>query len=139
MNKNTKTILIILLSFAALACSKENYITSESVIEANTKYMNEENFDGVMNTIHKDSPDYPATETMIEKIFEVYDLNYNTISMKVIEETDTEAKVQFEQITTKLSGPEFRDNKISGIHTLKKDGDSWKIYSTQVNDIEYID
>ena len=139
MNKNTKTILIILLTFTALSCSKESYYTPESVIEANAKYMNEENFDGVMNTIHKESPDYPATEAMIKKIFEVYDLSYKTVSMRVIEETDTEAKVQFEQITTKLAGPEFRNNKISGIHTLKKDGDSWKIYSTQMENVEYID
>lgn len=121
------------------ACSSgEDYYTPESVIEANAKYMNEEKFDEAMNTIHKESPAYPATESMLKQLFERYDLNYKVVSMKVTEETNVEAKIEFVQITSKLTGPEFKNNKATGIHTLKKDGDSWKIYSTEMTDVQFL-
>ena len=58
--------------------------------------------------------------------------------MKVTEETDLEAKIEFVQITSKLKGPEFKNNKATGVHTLKKDGDSWKIYSTEMTDVQFL-
>lgn len=137
-SKITFFILTILL-ITFISCSNgEDYYTPESVIEANAKYMNEEKFDEAMNTIHKDSPAYPATESMLKQLFERYDLNYKVVSMKVTEETDLEAKIEFVQITSKLKGPEFKNNKATGVHTLKKDGDSWKIYSTEMTDVRFL-
>lgn len=133
-----KSTLSLTLLFIIISCSTENYYTPESVIEANAKHMNEENFDAVMNTIHKDSPAFPATESMIKQLFDRYDLEYKIVGMKVSEENDTEAKVEFVQITNKLKGPEFKNNKATGIHTLKKDGDSWKIYSTETIDVQFL-
>lgn len=134
--------LLLFFTFAILmvSCSSgEDYYTPESAVEANLKYMNEEKFDEAMNTIYKDSPSYPASEIMIKQIFQHYDLNYKIVSMKVIEDNDSEAKIEFIQITTKINGPEFKNNKATGIHTLKKDGDSWKIYSTEMKDIQYLE
>lgn len=132
-------LTLIFISITFLACSSgEEYDTPESLIEANARYMNEENFDKVMNTIHKDSPSYPASEIMIKQLFERYDLNYKIVSMKVLEDNNSEAKIEFVQITKKLNGPEFKNNKATGIHRLKKDGDSWKIYSTEMTDIQLI-
>lgn len=138
MNKNLSTKLIVLFSLIIInACSSgEDYYTPESVIEANAKYMNEEKYDEAMNTIHKDSPSYPASEIMIKQLFERYDLNYKVVSMKVIEDNNTDAKIEFVQITTKINGPEFKNNQATGIHTLKKVGDSWKIFSTQMTDVQ---
>lgn len=137
-----RKIIFFILTFSLItfiSCSNgEDYYTPESVIEANAKYMNEEKFDEAMNTIHKDSPAYPATESMLKQLFERYDLNYKVVSMKVTEETDLEAKIEFVQITSKLKGPEFKNNKGTGVHTLKKDGDSWKIYSTEMTDVQFL-
>jgi len=138
----SKIILFVTIIFllTVVSCSSgEDYYTPESVVEANTKYMNEEKFDEAMNTIHKDSPAYPATESMLKQLFDRYDLDYKVISMKVIQETETDAKIEFVQITSKLTGPEFKNNKATGIHTLKKDGDSWKIYTTEMKDIKFLD
>jgi hypothetical protein len=134
----SKIIVLFFIFFIVSCSSGEDYYTPESVIEANAKYMNEENFDEVMNTIYKDSPSYALSEVMIKKLFEIYDLNYNITSMKVIEDNDSEAKIEFTQITTKINGPEFKNNKSTGIHTLKKDGDSWKIFSTKMNDVQIL-
>jgi hypothetical protein len=140
MIKSLKVIFsIVLLFLLVLACShKEEYSTPESVIEANAKYMTEENMDEVMNTIYKDSPNYASTESIIKSLFDRYDLSYKINSLKVTEETNNEAKVQFVQETVKISGPEFRNNRVTGIHNLKKDGDSWKIYSTEIKDVQYL-
>lgn len=131
--------LITLVLITSNCSNRENYFTPESAVEANIKYMNEEKFDEVMNTIDKDSPSYPASETMIKQIFKLYDLNYKITNMKVIEDNDSEAKIEFTQITTKISGPKFKNNKSTGIHTLKKNGDSWKIFSTQMTDVQYLE
>lgn len=139
MIRKIKYILFFMPVIAFITCSSgEDYYTPESVIEANAKYMNAENFDESMNTIHKDSPAYPATESMLKQLFDRYDLNYKVISMKVVQETEEDAKIEFVQITTKISGPEFKNNKATGIHSLKKDGDSWKIYSTEMTDVQFL-
>lgn len=131
--------LSILLSLCVFACSsEEDYYTPESVVEANVKYMNEEKYEEAMNTIHKDSPAYQVSDTMIKQLFDMYDLNYKIASMKVLEHNDSKAKIEFVQITTKLKGPEFKNNQSRGIHTLKKDGDSWKIYSTEMTDFKLL-
>jgi len=139
IKKYNVQILLIFATALFISCSsKEKYDMPEFVIEANAKYMNEENLEKVMGTIYKDSPAYQTSEMLIQKLFEVYDLNYKIIDMKVLEDNGSEAKVEFTQITTKISGPDFKDNKSTGIHLLKKEDDSWKIFSTQLNDVQYL-
>jgi hypothetical protein len=134
------TFVFALISIFVFACSNsEEYLTPESVIEANAKYMTEENFDKVMDTIDKDSPAYASSESMVKKLFDLYDLNYKIISMKVINESNDEAQVEFVQETTKIKGPAFKNNRVDGVHILKRDDNSWKIYSTKITNIQYLD
>jgi len=132
--------LLLLIALAVFACSnKKEYKTPESLINANAEYMNEEDLEGVMTTVHPKSPNYAATEAMAKQIFDRYDLNYKIENIKVLEENDKEAKVEFTQVTTKIKGKDFKNNKATGIHTLKKDGDSWKVYSTEMVNVEFLD
>ncbi|MCK7527988.1 MAG: hypothetical protein MZV64_65530 [Ignavibacteriales bacterium] len=132
--------LLLLIALAVFACSsKKEYKTPESLIKANAEYMNEEDLEGVMTTVHPKSPNYAATEAMAKQIFDRYDLNYKIENIKVLEENDKEAKVEFTQVTTKIKGKDFKNNKATGIHTLKKDGDSWKVYSTEMVNVEFLD
>lgn len=136
--KNIALILLIIL--VVFACSsKKEYKTPESLINANAEYMNEEDLEGVMTTVHPKSPNYAATEAMAKQIFDRYDLNYKIENIKVLTENDKEAKVEFTQVTTKIKGKDFKNNKATGIHTLKKDGDSWKVYSTEMVNVEFLD
>jgi hypothetical protein len=34
--------------------------------------------------------------------------------------------------------PALRDNKIGGVHILKKSDGTWKIYDTQIDSIDYL-
>ncbi|MCX8104601.1 MAG: hypothetical protein N3D80_01860 [Ignavibacterium album] len=136
--KNFISILFVITFIFSACLGKSDYVTPESAIESNAKFMNEEDFKGVMSTIHPQSPSYKMTENLVKKIFETYDLNYKIEKIKVLEQNDKEAKVEFVQLTTKLKGPEFKDNRTYGIHTLKLDGDSWKIFSTEVTDLKFL-
>lgn len=129
-------LIFFFISVFILSCSGNSYNTPEDAIDANVEFMNEENLDGVMSTIHPKSQSYKITENLVKKIFETYDLSYKIEKIKVIEQNDTEAKVEFVQLTTKIKGPEFKNNRTYGIHTLKLDGDSWKIFSTEVTDLK---
>lgn len=135
---NLKSLLLFLvLSVLITNCSsKKGYYTPESLIKANAEFMNKEDLEGVMSTIHPESPSYALTESMAKLIFDRYDLKYEVENIKILEENDKEAKVQFTQVTTKIKGPEFKNNRASGIHLLKMDGESWKIYSTEMTKID---
>ncbi|MFZ2324450.1 MAG: hypothetical protein WAV89_12240 [Ignavibacteriaceae bacterium] len=132
-------VFIFVITLLVVSCSsKKDYLTPEDTINANAEYLNKEDLDGAMSTIHPESPDYEGTKELTEKILERYDLSYKIEDIKVIEENDNEAKVRFTQVVKKIKGPEFKDNRTTGIHTLKKDGDSWKIYSTEMVKVEFL-
>ncbi len=135
---NLKSLLLFLvISVLITNCSsKKGYYTPESLIKANAEFMNKEDLEGVMSTIHPESPSYALTESMAKLIFDRYDLKYEVENIKILEENDNEAKVQFTQVTTKIKGPEFKNKRASGIHLLKMDGESWKIYSTEMTKID---
>jgi len=137
MKKILVLFSIILISYS---CSSEKeYKTPEDLINANADYMNEEDLEAVMTTVHPKSPSYEGTEAMAKQIFELYDLNFKIESIKVLEQNDKEAKVEFTQVTTKITGNDFKNNKATGIHTLRKDGNSWKVYSTEMTNVEFLD
>ncbi|MCY2942862.1 MAG: hypothetical protein NTV50_14500 [Planctomycetota bacterium] len=78
------------------------------------------------------------TEEMTKKIFETYDLHTRLTMLAVESVSFDEARVRFSQTTEKTKGPAFRDNIVEGVHTLKKHNGSWKIYKTDVTNVEFI-
>jgi hypothetical protein len=52
---------------------------------------------------------------------------------------DREAKVRFSQVTRKISGPEFRDNRVSGVHVLRKLNGEWKLFDTERIKVDYLE
>ena len=77
------------------------------------------------------------TEEMTKKIYEIYDLHTRFTMLVVESVTFDEARVRFSQTTEKIKGPAFRDNILDGVHTLKKHNGSWKIYKTDVTNVEF--
>lgn len=110
-----------------------------AVIRTNITAMEQENIEGVKRTIDDSSPGYAMTIDMTEEIFQQYDLKYTLESAKVIEKKGDRARVWFIQITEKSSGPAFRDNRLTGIHTLRKISGSWFITTTEIVEIDYLD
>jgi hypothetical protein len=76
---------------------------------------------------------------MLTYILARLQLRYTLQRIQVTKVESDEAKVEVLQVTQKLSGnAAFRDNRIKLLHTLKRDGQKWKIFSSEALMIEYL-
>jgi len=111
-----------------------------SVIYKNSRAFENKDLEKYMSTIHEESPYYVETKRMFEEfIDDGYEFKQEIKNIKVINKSDNEAKVEYYQITIKISGPSFNDNEIEAITTLRKSNGEWKIYTTEIGDIEFLD
>lgn len=111
----------------------------EDVVKSNVYAMSKRNVTLVLNTIHPESPLVESSKDMLTYIFARLQLRYTLQSIEVKKFEQDEAKVEVLQVTQKLSGnAAFRDNRIKLLHTLKRDGKKWKIYSSEALLIEYL-
>ena len=101
------------------------------VLRQNINATKAKDVQGVLATIHEDSPQLESTKRGMEYVFNNYDLDYILEEAEVIEVNGDEAKVYYVQFTKALSGTGFADNRAEGIHIMKKSGDKWKIYKTE--------
>jgi hypothetical protein len=121
-------------------CSHKTEISGDpkTIVIENIKAMQQEDLDRAMATIDEQSEAYEQTKKLAQRLFEVYDLKYELDSVRVIGQTESEAKVQCLQTTRKVTGPAFRDNKIDIVHRLRNTDGFWRIYSSQINRIDYL-
>ena len=135
-------IFITFIAFVlAVGCSKKNEDDSgiTSVVYENMKFAQNEDIENFMATIHDQAPKYASTEKQIKQAFNKYDMKYTMEGVKVIEKSDQNATVKFFQKAEKINGPAFRNYKVVGVHILKKSGGKWKIYSTSIEKLDYLD
>ena len=133
--------LLLLSLFLLNGCGSDRNAEEQAVkdvILKNTQAGNDEDVAAYISTMDKDNKNYAHLEDMMNTIFSTYDLNYQVKDLKVTELKDDEAKVEFVQITKKVKGPTFRDNRIEGVHTLHKSNGEWKIYDTEIKKIDYL-
>lgn len=135
--KNGMVFLLIIL-FAGCNSKIDTDEEITKVLYKNISAAENENLEQYMNTIDTDSPIYDKTKNIVIKLFTTYELKYDLKKVVVLNKSSDEARVGFIQKTTKLNGPAFRNNEISGVHILKKIDGKWKIYNTETNDIKYL-
>ena len=110
-----------------------------NAVRANVDAMETRNIAGIMETIHPESPNYAATQQFIEELLANCTLRCTLENTKVLSVGQDEAQVSFIQTTEKVSSEmPFNDNRLEGIHLLKKHNGVWKIYSTQVTKSEIL-
>lgn len=144
MNRLSGIFTTLLIAMVIFGCGGSGGGASSDAdimasVTSNLKAMEREDVDGTMATIDQNSPGYKTTKDLIKLIFEQYDLKYELSDLKVTEKKGNEAKVSFTQVTRKASGPEFRDNKITGVHTLRFTGGKWRIFNSAVTTTDYLD
>jgi hypothetical protein len=134
--------LLALLALVACHRSKPSPLDEACVlnaVRANVQAMGARNLAGVMETIHPDSPNYAATQQVMEELLANYTLRCKLENAKVVSVEQDEAQVSFVQTTEKVSGEmPFDDNRVEGIHLLKKHDGVWKIYSSHVTKSEFL-
>ena len=126
--KNPILTIFLLVSFAACA-PKPNPEEKAlfSAIEENTKAMEREDIDAVMATVHPETPDFEATKAFLEDYFSKTEFKYEVSSLKLIGLEDGEAQVSFVQKSIPANGDPGAVVVAEGVHTLKKDGEKWKL------------
>jgi hypothetical protein len=110
-----------------------------TVVRTQLDALNRQNLNASMESIHPSSPMFQPTKEFGEALFKNYKLRFTLQNLVLESITADTSKVRFTQITKKISGPEFRNNRLTGIHTLKKHQGKWKIYDSKTIKIEYLD
>jgi hypothetical protein len=110
----------------------------KSVLILQFKALNEENVEDYMATIDPNSPAFQPTKDLIPQAFANTDLKYVMDEFDVINISDNTAEVRVVQTTTKIRAPQFRDNRMIFIHSFKKSNGTWKMFSSDVQKIEFL-
>jgi len=106
------------------------------VIEKNLEAAEKEDFDAWIKTYHERARSCKARGSEMQECFRVYDMKYALEQAKVLDKSDDEAKVWFIQVNKTVSGPDNNDKKITGVHFMKKSYGKWKIYDTEIKQIQ---
>ncbi len=121
------------LALALFACDKPmaDKAVLFGAIHENVHALEKKDVETVMATIHPDSPAYAGTKETVEEMFKSVDLKYTLSDLRIEEATPEEVKVSFTQKTEKVGERgQFFSNIVEGIHTLRPDKGTWKIYKT---------
>ena len=103
-----------------------------SVIKQNLHAWTTENMALLRSTTHSESPLLETNTLMAKHLFDNFKLRYTQLKATPIKADEEEAQVEIIQSTEKMDGiPAFRNNVQYFIHTLRKENNDWKIYSTK--------
>lgn len=91
-----------------------------------------------METIHSESPGYAETEQIIEDLSE-YELDIDITEMEVEDKSEEEARVFYKQTNVSSGGPVYENNEITGVHILRPEDGTWKIYDSEISDYVALD
>lgn len=114
----------------------------KKVLYDNIEYAENEDIEGYMSTILKEGNEelYNNTEAQMVSAFEVFDLDYEIEKVEFEDVTEDKVVVRVVQTTKKVSGGEFKDNRIEAKHTLVKTEDgTYKFIGSELTNIEYLD
>ncbi len=111
----------------------------EELMRSNLHYAQTEDRKGYMSTLSPQSPIRLPTETMLTQVFSLFDLSYEMEDLEVTANDGETAVVRVTQLTRKVKGPSFRDNRVRMTNELRKVDGRWTIYNSSVDKIEYLD
>jgi hypothetical protein len=121
----------------AIAADEEEAAILDAVL-MNLRGLEKEDLDLAMMPIDPDSRIYDTTKNLTREFFKMYDIDYEISDLVVTSKTSSEASVHFVQVTRKVSGPDFRDNRIEGEHLLHKKDGKWLVYQTRPDKVDYL-
>jgi len=89
-----------------------------AVITATVAASNTEQIDAYMACIDPSSPLYSSTRTQMMTTFEQYDFHVEVTDIEVLDVSAAVAHVQAVLTTTKISGPAYKDNRLTVVFEL---------------------
>ncbi|MCK6606104.1 MAG: nuclear transport factor 2 family protein [Ignavibacteriaceae bacterium] len=136
MKKIILALVLLTGSFFLNSCGSSDEGDLKAVCEKQVEAMNNEDLDGLMETIDPDARFYDVTKAMSEQIFKLYDLEQEINDFKVIEVKDNTAKIEMTITTIKKAGPDFENNRITSINTMNKKDGKWLFSETSVKELK---
>jgi hypothetical protein len=121
----------------AIAANEEEAAILDAVL-TNLRGLEKEDLDLAMASIDPDSDIYQSTKNLTREFFKTYDIDYDLSDLVVTSKTSSEASVHFVQVTRRVSGPAFRDNRVEGEHLLHKKDGKWLVYQTRPDKVDYL-
>lgn len=139
MNKWLVMLSFLMLTVAHVSAADDSALkkTIQAVVIENLNAAQKENIQALMKTVHTNSPVYQATRSQSEMIFAAYKLKYKLHSVRVIGQDGDWVFARIDVTTTKVDGPDFRNNRTSLLQVFRKDGDSWKYWNQLLLDLTY--
>ncbi|GGD96276.1 stalk domain-containing protein [Paenibacillus nasutitermitis] len=112
-----------------------------ALIHRQEESSNKEDLDGYIATFNPESSDVALLKEQTEQLFSEYDFKFTTENITIVDYTGTAAVVYYTQTTEKLNGPQFQDNRVRAIVTVKKTsaGDWISELDGQLIDVEAIE
>lgn len=108
----------------------------KKVIKMNLEAMEEENVEKYMETVETSVP--YTLKDQLTSLFQMYDLKYTIEDMKLLSSNNEEAEVEVVQVTKKVQGPQFNNNRLRVVHQLRQKDGKWKICDSKVKSTEHV-
>ena len=140
-SRTTPALLCAVLAIAACGrATKEERAAALETVRRNVRTLQEKKIDEMMETIHPQSPAFAGTRTEAGDLVKEYDLKCELPAVEAIGGRGGEVRVRFEQITERTKGGVAEPKtRLTGIHVLRKDGATWKIFDTEVIGADLVD
>ena len=139
--RTIQTLLCIAL--VAEGCHRVPKADRDAALETvrrNVQFLQEKKLEEMMATIHPQSPVFAQTRTSVGKLVKEFDLQCELTALEVLGEKKGDLRVRFEQITERKKGGVIEPRmRLAGVHVLRKDGGAWKIFDTEVINLELVD
>jgi len=119
---------LVLASFEVLAAERPTDAAIKALVAENLRASQAADLPAILETIHPESMSRTQMAGVL-KALSAYKFKYEAVSVRFIAMSDNYALIRVVQRTTRLAGPEFRDNEIDGIWALRQDGMAWKYWS----------
>ena len=112
----------------------------KATVRRNVQFLQEKKIEEMMATIHPQSPVFAQTRTSVAELMKEFDLKCELTALELLGEKNGDLRVRFEQITERKNGGVIEPKtRLVGVHVLRKDGGTWKIFDTEVINVELVD
>ena len=129
-------ILVLVAGCATGPVDPDNVVTA--VIYENMAAAQREDIEALKATMDPRGPKFQQIDESMEPLFYMYEFSYEMEEVKVVKKSASMAQVSFVQVTRKIKGPQFRDNRLIGVHILRKTKGKWRIFRSLIKKVEYL-
>ena len=141
-----RSLLAVCLALGLASCDQK--LTSKrdpqedailDTVRKQIQALNQRDAETALTYVHPNAPGINQTRVLTKKMVQEFELLYMIQKLNLDSVTGDEAKVNYTEIIQRVSGGDYRSNRVTGVHTLRKDGDTWRLFTNKVLSTEYLD